>query len=551
MEVPIIFDLFAFSITERKYPIYKRELCALVKFVTKYDYLFRNLAIPGVVHTDHKPLLRFLNSNHHEGIYGHWAARLRSLSVKVAFISGARNKVADGLSRIIFLTPDCEDDNIVLALKPEFDRQDEKNAWVWKDGKGGFDDFLSSLDQSEKSEVIDHGTLHGSSVFNLDAIATSVDARWDSAYRASTWFGAYYTYLADDVLPTTLSARAQKSFFNKILDFRLDANGLLWIHHQERHLPCIPEGKVSAILQEAHDHSGHWGKLGTMSKLVGHAYWPSQSTDVERYIQGCLQCARHAPAARSQPLHPVLVTRPGQLMGMDFIGPLKKTSAGNEFILHAMDYFARFSTAEASPTADVPDVTKFLTRVFDIYFTPEALYLDRGQHFENDELKSFLRDRGVAVDFSPSGSSKSTGMIEVGNRILEGVIRKNTTEWDLGLSNSVKEVNVRVVDHLLHSPREIVMGVPTNALRAARLSVVDSSTIGTWVEFLKGKEAHRDSVQRFLEWKGCIRDEVSRLSKEKKATEKLRYDRGVTAFVHQLSSLVMLYQKNTGKQPQA
>ena len=234
-------------------------------------------------------------------------------------------------------------------------------------------------------------------------------------------------------------------------------------------------------------------------------------------------------------------------MGMDFIGPLKKTFAGNEFILHTMDYFARLSTAEAPPTADIQDVIKFLTRVFDIYFTPEALYLDRGQHFENDELTSFLKDRGVAEDFSPSGSSKSTGMIELENRILEGVIRKGTTEWDLGPSNSGKEVNVRVVDHLLHSPRGIVMGVPTNALRAARLSVADPSTIGPWVEFLNGKEAHRDSVQRFLEWKWCIRDEVSRLSKEKKAKEKLRYDRGATAVVRQLSSLVMLHQKNTGK----
>ena len=155
VEVPIIFDSFAFSITKRNYPTHKRELCALVKFVTKYDYL------SGVVRTDHKPLLRFLNSNHHEGIHGHWAALLRSLSVKVAFIPGARNKVADGLSRTIFQTPDCEDEDIVLALKSELDRQDDKKAWVWKDGKGGGDDFLS-LDQSEKSEVIDHGTLHGS-----------------------------------------------------------------------------------------------------------------------------------------------------------------------------------------------------------------------------------------------------------------------------------------------------------------------------------------------------------------------------------------------------
>ena len=547
VEVPIIFDSYTFNVTERKYPIYKKELCAVMKFVTKYDYLFRNPCLPGVVHTDQKPIVQFLKANQHEGIYGHWAMRLRNLSIKIVFIPGARNKVADGLSRTIFDSPGCEDNERVRTLKDEFDRQPDKALWVWKDGKGGFDHFLSSLDMVDKDEVVQQGTLRGLSVFGLEVTPTKSNFSWETAYCTSRWFGRQYAFLVYGHMPVDSEATPTKSFFTNILNYRVDRSGVLWKNHQGRVLPCIPESMVSRVLYTAHDLSGHWGKAGTLAKLTGYSYWPSLSTDVEQYIKGCLECARHAPSTRSQPLHPIVVLRPGQLMGMDFIGPLEGTSHGNKFILHVQDYFARFSAAEASPTADAPDVIRFLTRTFDLLFTPDAFYFDRGQHFDNEDVRSFLRSRGIAWDYSPSGASKSTGLIEVGNRILEAVLRKRPTEWDVGLFSAVKEVNVRVIEHLNHSPREIVMGVPENPIRDQGRHLADSATIQAWVRSLDSEAGHRDSVQRYMEWRGHIRDEVSRRSIQKKAQEKARYDRGIIPASHGIFSLVMLHQKDTKK----
>ena len=68
------------------------------------------------------------------------------------------------------------------------------------------------------------------------------------------------------------------------------------------------ESKVLAILREVYDHSGHWAKAGTLEKLQGPAYWPGQSDDVEIYIAGCVDYARHSPAIMSQPLYRVLDT---------------------------------------------------------------------------------------------------------------------------------------------------------------------------------------------------------------------------------------------------
>lgn len=99
--------------------------------------------------------------------------------------------------------------------------------------------------------------------------------------------------------------------FRKAMSYQVDSNtGLLYIFRHGFHLPCIPEARILTVLCLVHDEAGHWGKQYTLAKLRGFAYWPAQSTDVENYICGCLQCARHGPATKSQLLQPVRVYRP-------------------------------------------------------------------------------------------------------------------------------------------------------------------------------------------------------------------------------------------------
>ena len=94
------------------------------------------------------------------------------------------------------------------------------------------------------------------------------------------------------------------------------------------------------MLRGAHDYGGHWGKEGKLAKLRTLVYWPKQSEDVEMYIRECLECARHGPATRPQPLHPIQVFHLMQLLGMDWLGPLPETPRGNKCIFHVIYYFS-------------------------------------------------------------------------------------------------------------------------------------------------------------------------------------------------------------------
>ncbi|SLM37975.1 Ribonuclease H-like domain [Lasallia pustulata] len=542
VEVPIIYDALTFSVTEQKYQTYKRELCAIVKFATKFQYLLRNPERPGIIHTDHKPLIHFLKSSLHDGIYGHWAARLRELHVKIVHIKGTRNVIADGLSRTIFFKEDCEEDDTVRMAREHIQRDGAQ--WIWKDGKDGFESFLKKLADGEKAEVIGNGTLHSIPVFALQSSAS-----WQEAYRASSWFGAVYDYASTGDLPKPTSA----GFLGKCLDYRVDEDARLWIHRGGLHLLCIPESKVASALFEAHDNSGHWAKDGTILKLRGLVYWPSQSTDVERYIAGCLSCARHAPAQRSQLLRPVITHRPFQLLAMDFVGPMKKTiPAGYQYILHIMDYFSRYSMTYPSAAANALDVIRALDDMFSRFTRPEAFFLDRGQHFENQVVEEYMERHGVKLLFGPSWSSKSFGLIERGNRILEDVIRKSassSSEWDTVLPKATQEINSRVISHLRYSPLNILMGLTPATPFATLLgdSNLTEVVVPQWIDSIADPQRHSQAVQEHLLSLAARRKEVLESNEEEKAKMAERYNRGVIQRELFAGDLVLLHQKESTK----
>ncbi|KAI0995725.1 hypothetical protein K3495_g12453 [Podosphaera aphanis] len=120
IEVPIAYDAFTFSKSQRSYGTYKKELCAIVEFARRYEHMLRNTN-QSVILTDHKPLTYFLSSSLPEGIYARWATELRCLGVDIHWIPGHRNVVADALSRTIF-----PDENGDLPALEESDMYNEK-----------------------------------------------------------------------------------------------------------------------------------------------------------------------------------------------------------------------------------------------------------------------------------------------------------------------------------------------------------------------------------------------------------------------------------------
>lgn len=139
---------------------------------------------PAIIHTDHKPLVHFLKSDLHEGIYGHRADQLRRLNIEIKYIPGPRNKVADGLSRTLF-DEVCSETHAVIDMYEALRKKGPH--WVWKDGKGGYEEMLSRLSPHSRSEMIDHSTVDGVVLHALEVMTTNADVTnsWALAYQTS------------------------------------------------------------------------------------------------------------------------------------------------------------------------------------------------------------------------------------------------------------------------------------------------------------------------------------------------------------------------------
>jgi hypothetical protein len=170
-KVLIMYDSFSLSLTRRKYLIYKRELYAIVIFVTKYDYLCKHSYKSAIIHTDHRSLTHFLKSNAHEEIYDHWANQLKRLNIMIKYILDSRNKIVDDLFKILFFDEDCRE-NIIIVIDALKKLETRKFDWIWKNEKNDFEKFLMSV-SLHRFEIIERDIMNEVSIFFLDAISTS------------------------------------------------------------------------------------------------------------------------------------------------------------------------------------------------------------------------------------------------------------------------------------------------------------------------------------------------------------------------------------------
>ena len=99
---PIAFLSHTFSETQCKWSTTKQEAFGVYYTITKWNYYLQGANI--IVRNDHKPLAQFLNGKNVNNKVNRWSLELATYNITFKRISGARNKAADCLSRLVSLT---------------------------------------------------------------------------------------------------------------------------------------------------------------------------------------------------------------------------------------------------------------------------------------------------------------------------------------------------------------------------------------------------------------------------------------------------------------
>jgi transposase InsO family protein len=288
-------------------------------------------------------------------------------------------------------------------------------------------------------------------------------------YLRSEWYGDLVRYKLGGMENQSLSENQRRLIKRRSKRVVLDEEGRLYYRERNGVLaPCVMEEDVDEVLASAHDLHGHFSIGITMAHLMGRYWWPSRSADVASHCRTCDICQRTAPLRLSNGLRPILHLMAMDLLGMDYLGPVRPTSVnGNRFVLIFVDYFSRFIVAKAYPDATSKNVLDLFSQYFVPFFGyPRAVYSDRGTHFVGGVFSQHLESRKIPHYEAPPYSPSSVGLAERSVRNVTHALRalvltnptENTPRWDEFLQDAVWSVNTRFIRGIGYSPSQLLFG---------------------------------------------------------------------------------------------
>ena len=395
-----------FAPTETRYTTTEREALSVVRNLREVRHRVLGSPYPLKVYTDHQSLSAIINSDTpgSHGRIARWQDKIQEFTLDIHHVPGRELLIADGMSR---LPTRCMD--------PPLDVDDAISHAVEADGEGGY-----------------------------------------TPYLRSPWYGDVLRYKF--ALQENASLSPERRRYVKRLARRMVTDGqggLYYVEADNNLAACVLEHDVRTIIESAHDLHGHFSIPATMRSIVGKHWWPTRSADITSHVRTCDTCQRIAPLRLSNGLRPIVQMQPGDMVGIDYLGPITPATegTGNAFVLLIVDYFSRFVVAKAYPTATSANAYDlYANHYVPIMGHPLAVYSDRGSHFTGGRFPEYLEQSHVRHILASTNSPSSVGLaerfVQKVSRILRAMCVSDPTlkkKWDALLPEIVWTLNTQMV----------------------------------------------------------------------------------------------------------
>ena len=233
---------------------------------------------------------------------------------------------------------------------------------------------------------------------------------------------------------------------------------------------------------------GHLGRRRTAHAVQCRAYWPSWSSDLERFLKQCESCARYHRGAipHRAPLNPFRVGEPWELVSIDITGPHPRSSKQNQYILTCVDHFSKWAEAIPLKNHTAPTVARALiTHIFSRFGSPRQLLSDRGPEFESDLFTSLMKWLGIdklrTSPYQPSTNGTAERFHRTLNSMLGKVVSDSQRDWDERLpavmaayrssrhESTGFSPNKLFLGREVTTPLDLAMGLPLEECQAATI----------------------------------------------------------------------------------
>ncbi|CDJ62001.1 OSJNBa0074B10.8 protein, related [Eimeria necatrix] len=434
---PIGFLSQAMTPAQQKYSIYDQELLALVSALDKWAHLLRPAKVTA--HTDHQALTYLQQLKASKPLRGRTARWLDFLAefpeLTITYLPGARNQVADALSRIPYhsapsptpapLESPAIPSESLAALVPATGPSEPSH-----ETRGPRPDYRelaclrrrSSRQRTPSPPV----PLQIPTLDHAPESPTPTDHRptpspplldWSTAYSKCPVFCTPYNAASDkqgEVVQLEFQHRRRTfRFVHPYLHICVNGLWLIWA-------PQFPEF-LTHVLYTHHDHvtAGHRGQKKTYKALSKRYYWPGMRTYTNEYVESCTQCRaskslNQKPAGLLQQL--LIPSRRWSHVSLDFVTDLPLTTSGHDAILVVVDSLSKMAHfIPAKKSLSAADTVELLAdRLIRYHGFPEVLISDRDPRFQSEvwsQLCSrFNITRAMSSSYHPQTDGRREGM---------------------------------------------------------------------------------------------------------------------------------------------
>lgn len=350
-EHPVEYASRLLTPAERNYSTTEREALAVVWAVNKFRGYIEGSEV--TIASDHQPLRWLMTLKSPSGRLARWALVLQSFNLRIQYIPGKSNTLADLLSR----------------PSPQPDDLSETTSDL---GIVSVDLPTRGAAETRKQQLRDEEIR--------DIIACFEGQNDDAAF--ARWTARGY----------------------------IMANGVLYRFHPEAETEeaqlVVPAHERKEILRAYHDDptAGHYGVERTLRKIRDRYFWPGMYRDVAAHIKACAACQRYKPAN----LKPAgLVQTPAmrqrfEVISIDLFGPLPETEEGLRWILIVEDTATRWVELFALRQATADSCARvLLDEVFLRYGVPRRIISDNGTQFVSGVMQYLLHCLNIDQIFTP------------------------------------------------------------------------------------------------------------------------------------------------------
>ena len=219
--------------------------------------------------------------------------------------------------------------------------------------------------------------------------------------------------------------------------------GLLWSTRTTESAPypklVLPAAWRAQVVNRAHREVGHQGVHKTLHRLRECYYWPKQREDVWQVLRGCPTCRVNAAGTeRPRPTGMPTAQFPGQIVGIDMVGPMACSLENNRYLVTAIDHATGWAEAYPVPTKSAESVLKCFQRDYvPRHGVPAVVVHDNGREFDNKDVREWLTGMGTEIRKTTPYHPQTNGRVERFHRSLKDMLRKlvnnDSARWEAEL----------------------------------------------------------------------------------------------------------------------